>query len=852
MATETPIKSNFRKQFARDFIKSFDTISDDFYYLFYSRTHPWENDNEAPLTLDTFLSASDCWNSMIGLQLVKPDDLSLIVPRYNWIKNTVYSQYDDSVDLFNEACPVKFYVLNSDNRVYKCVSNNQGIASTHEPISTTTNLFQTPDGYKWKFLYQISEDNKKFLTSDFMPVETLTGISYTGEKALQYDVQQKAVDGSIEQVDIIQQGSHWPHTVVSTHFDGPNEFEIQQNVVVAAASVGATTVALNMKNILTYAGAVEDIVGYSLYIYSGSGAGQYLEITEATTQDPLCPDGQADCSLGYALLTLKTPLARPLSVSSNDISRFEILPTVKILGNGSGAVGIPKMEETSLNSAQYVVDDVLMVNAGKDYSVVRAIAVRPSGGSQSELTDNLQTLIKPQISPPGGHGADCETELGANDVMINVRTEGEAGGAITAVNDFRQFGIVKNPTINKGIFAGEIAGEEQDERIRLRVVKPNQIRIDFDLTTGAEGEPNIYTPGTKYDFVKGSEVTQEETGAKGIVLDWVPPVWPPVDPTEGAGWDLVGKLFLEVIGDIEFIKQSRTTTVDGVVVPGLAIYDSADNYPSYDAYNDVDIPFKLLDYTNETFDVGSMIIGTTSYSTAEIVDWVTDVGGQSGFIYLKDVRGEFIVPRIDSNTGEPLAGERITQFVKIDDSLGEFNISNLNTEGNKETNAGILGSDTSNLTIPLNAYKQSYVLNVKVPLENNVFVEGDFPRDGQVIFHRGAELPIDPDGEDDDYKKGTGYIVDSTISTDGSEASIEVTSVRDWDGEFFAGDTVTYIDNSVTGIIKTDITDPTGTKPLIEYPTLTPDSGEMLYIQNILPVMRNTERAEEMKLLLRF
>jgi hypothetical protein len=430
--------------------------------------------------------------------------------------------------------------------------------------------------------------------------------------------------------------------------------------------------------------------------------------------------------------------------------------------------------------------------------------------------------------------------------MINVRTEGEVGGAISVVNDFRQFGMVKNPTINKGPHAGNVAGEEQDERIRLRVIKPNQVLIEFNLTTGAEGEPNIYTPGPKYDFVKGSEVIQEETGAKGIVIDWVPPVWPPVDPTEGAGWELVGKLFLEVIEDVEFIKQD-----------GLSIYNSADNYPSYNAYNDVDLPFTLLDYTDETFDVGSMIIGTTSFSTAEIVDWTPDVGGQSGYIYLKDVRGSFIIPRIDPNTGKPLAGERITQFAGIDDYSGEFDIRNIHIglpalPQPKETNAGILGSDSTNLTIPLNAYKQSYVLNVSVPEEQNVFVKGDFPRDGQLLFHRGEidweevleGLPTN--------KIGTCYIVDSIISTDGSEASIEVTSVRDWDGELFAGDTVTYIDNTITGIIKTDTTDPTGTKPLIEYPTLKPDSGEMLYIQNILPVMRNTERAEEMKLLLRF
>ena len=823
MATETPIKATFRKQFARDFMDSFTTVSDDFYFLFYGKVHPWDDDNSPPLTLDTFHSVSDGWNNMIGLKLIKENNVSLIVPRYDWASGTIYPQYDDSVDLFNETCPVKFYVLNSDNRVYKCISNNKGVASVNEPISTTTNVFQTPDGYKWKFMFQIPEDKKRFLTQEYIPVETLTGVTYSGEKALQYDVQQKAVAGSIDHVDITQQGTFWPHTVVATHFDGPNEFEIQQNVVVAESAVGSTQVALNMKNILTYAGAVPDIVGYSLYIYSGSGAGQYIEITNATTTSE-------EGDLGYALVTLARPLTRPLSTASADISRFEILPTIKIYGNGKGSVAIPKMKETALNSAQYVIDDVLMVTSGKDHTVVRMEAPRPSGGSQAGLGASLQTLIKPQISPPGGHGADPETELGANDVMLNIRTEGEEAGFFSAVNDFRQFGVVKNPLINKGPLAGKKAGEEQDERIRLRVIKPEMVRIDF-LTSIDSSDPNYYpfgVGGTQYDFLKGAEVTQEETGAKGIVVDWVPPVWNGVNPTVPAGQELVGKLYLEVISG-EFIKKD-----------GISIYETSDSKPSYNKYNATDLPFDLLDYTNETFDKGSFIMGTTSKATATIVDWVSDEGGKSGYVYLKDVNGTFITPFIDPDTGNPVDGERITQFKEVDGFTGVFNIANFDggTPATNETNAGILGSDTSNLTIPLNAYKQSYVLNVFVQSDASVFVAGDFPRDGKVTFKRGTTT------------LGTGYIVESTIGTTGGDASIEVTTVRDWDGEFIAGDTVTYIDT--VGVIKTDTTDPTGKKPLIEYPQLRPDSGEMLYIENILPVMRNTERAEETKLLLRF
>ena len=828
MATETPIKTTFRKQFAKNFMNSFESISDSFYFLYYGRVHPWDDDGTAPTTIDTFASVSDGWNNMIGLQLIQNKDLSLVIPRYDWTKNTLYAQYDDSVDLFNENCPQKFYVVNSDNRVYKCISNNSGAKSVNEPISTTTNIFQTPDGYKWKFLYQIAEDDKKFVTSEYVPVETLTGVTYTGEKALQYDVQQKAVDGSIDQIDISQQGTYWPQTVVAN-----NEFEIQQNVVVAAAAAGDTTVNLNMKNILTYAGAVPDIVGYSLYIYSGAGAGQYIEITNATTTD------DAGVGLGFAKLTLKTKLTRGLSVASADISRFEILPTINILGNGSGAVAIPNMKETAEDTAQYVVDSVLMVNPGRDYSVVRVECPRPSGSAQSTLSDNLQTKLKAQISPPGGHGADAETELGAREVMLNVRTDGEVGGAMSAVNDFRQFGVVKNPLVYKGPRAGQLAGDEQDERIRLRVVRPEQIRIDFDLTTGADSD-NYYPEdgGTNYDYVVGSEVIQEDTGARGIVIDWVPPVSTVANPTEGAGDRLVGKLYLEVTSG-EFIKNSRIDNADGTQTAGLAIYGAVNGYPSYDRYNNTDQPFDLLDYTNNTFDVGSLIIGTTSNATAEIVDWVVDEGGQSGFLYLKDVKGTFLIPRIDPDTGLAVDGERISQFSSVDPYSGSFNVSNIHpTEGNKETNAGILGSDTVDTTVPIKGYKQSYVLNVLAQNDASVFVEGDFPKDAKVTFKRGTTT------------LGTGYVVDTIVGTTGGDAKIEVTSVRDWDGEFLANDTVTYIDT--TGIIKTDTSDPTGTRALIDYPSLKPDSGEMLYIQNILPVMRNTERAEEMKLLLKF
>lgn len=101
------------------------------------------------------------------------DNVSFVVPRYNWVANTVYSQYGCT------TCPIgtPYYVLNNKNQVFKCLDNNLNLPSTDQPelILSTTSLeepyFLTSDNYKWKYLYTISSDQKqKFLTEYWMPV----------------------------------------------------------------------------------------------------------------------------------------------------------------------------------------------------------------------------------------------------------------------------------------------------------------------------------------------------------------------------------------------------------------------------------------------------------------------------------------------------------------------------------------------------------------------------------------------------------------------------------------------------------------------------------------------------------
>jgi hypothetical protein len=101
------------------------------------------------------------------------DNVSFVIPRYNWTSGTVYSRYGCTI------CPIgtPFYVLNSKGQVFKCLDNKNNSQSTDEPelfLSSTSleePFFLTSDGYKWKYLYTLSSDQKqKFLNAQWMPV----------------------------------------------------------------------------------------------------------------------------------------------------------------------------------------------------------------------------------------------------------------------------------------------------------------------------------------------------------------------------------------------------------------------------------------------------------------------------------------------------------------------------------------------------------------------------------------------------------------------------------------------------------------------------------------------------------
>ena len=120
---------------------------------------------------------------ILTAKLIKPSDVSYVTRRIDWASGTVYDMYDDAYEsttgygygpAYSGAIRLEdanFYVLTNEYNVYKCIDNNDNSPSTYMPTGTTTEIFETGDGYKWKFMYGIPVSlRNRFLSSSYMPV----------------------------------------------------------------------------------------------------------------------------------------------------------------------------------------------------------------------------------------------------------------------------------------------------------------------------------------------------------------------------------------------------------------------------------------------------------------------------------------------------------------------------------------------------------------------------------------------------------------------------------------------------------------------------------------------------------
>jgi hypothetical protein len=447
------------------------------FYTFAAKASPWPNDNAPPVVENSVRELETVIPSEIIFGKVVPDDyVSLMVNRYNWTSETVYTPYDDADPTLYSK---QFYVMTLESgayHVFKCLNNNNGIPSTSQPLLVETAAddvyYSTADGYQWKYLYSFnSVYYNRFATADYIPVVANSAV--TGN----------AIPGAIETYKIESPGGNYnsvtngyftdiavggnsqffgiqgPDTTVLTV--SPNTYTVGETItqvyngvtanglVVSETTANASASVLTLRNVNnifvptlnTITGStsgkistVFDVVspgvssnnnfynGCSIYIISGTGAGQINQIAEYLV-------------IGNARRVL---LSNTFTTLPDLTSKYVISPRVYIEGDGTGASAI-----SIIDPATKQLQDIRVISPGSGYSYAN-VSIFGNTGSTAIASNNA--TVRAIMSPRGGHGADVTSELNAEFLCYSATFANTENGKIPGTgSQYRRVGLVVNP-----------------------------------------------------------------------------------------------------------------------------------------------------------------------------------------------------------------------------------------------------------------------------------------------------------------------------------------------------------------------------------------------------------------------
>jgi len=387
------VTRNFRRHNAEQLKESVVEAANTTYFVFAGKPTSYAN-GSIPQPIDSVESVLyNTYEDMVFGKRVADSDVALMIPRVEWVTDTVYTPYNSAEVVFGE----NFYVaVNAESQydVFKVLDNFGGAPSTVEPglaqTSPSDAYYSTSDGYVWKYMYSVLAANwQKFATQLWMPIQPNANVAGN------------AVSGAIELVRVDTSGSNYDSTLANT-------FATSQ------ISVGGNPLKFDLPN---YASSNSGFyVGSALYIISGPGAGELKSIIDYN-------GAQRRVTTNGAFTTTPT-----------SSSTYEITPNIVSVGDGSGFVA-RGLVNTATSNSMYKVE---IINRGSDYSYVTLTVGGNTGG-----ISNAAVLV-PIYSPRGGHGANSASELGATAVCFGVSFANSESGVLPVDNDFRTIGIVKD------------------------------------------------------------------------------------------------------------------------------------------------------------------------------------------------------------------------------------------------------------------------------------------------------------------------------------------------------------------------------------------------------------------------
>lgn len=485
------IKASMERSYAESFLAELER-NDNQYFLFIGKGTTWANENSPPAYTDSVASEYQVMNDIIGYKKLSPENVLFAIPRYEWISGTVYDQYSDTTELFSENNPQIFYVVTDENKIYKCLSNNNGAPSTVKPTPVITSPFTTSDNYRWKYLSTVRESDLPYELTDYVPVDFAKSATDT-ETQNQYNSQIDAINSSITRINV-QNGSpaaKYLNTVYST-----DNSPITLNV--GSFSVDSTNSSIKYVRITDPASRTK-ITTLDVGTVTNNYVGYVLRVN-ASTVNPKEVNNYGiitaiNVQSNYVEFTVRNDVVDFVvtpSTTTSDYSSVHIIPYVKIVGSGSGAYAFPVMK------ADKTIQSIDVVNGGRGYSNATA---RVTSFKQAGTVDPTVGVV---LSPKGGHGSNILKELNVKDVLIVVKVGEYDAAKIRGGGKYRQFGIIKNPVLSDG--TARVAGKENLNYRNISLVPVDQF---IDVGDFGLGVGNIIIGSESYASAKPVSVNSK-------------------------------------------------------------------------------------------------------------------------------------------------------------------------------------------------------------------------------------------------------------------------------------------------------------------------------------------------------
>lgn len=381
---------------AKRFVEAVQTANN-LFYVFAGNHLPGTDELEVEAIAESDSLYVRTYNNLLFGKEIANNDINLVTRKIVWESGETYDAYDNTVAPTDET---RFYVAAQDGsnyNVYKCLKTS-GDPSTVAPSGTDLDPIDSPvDGYVWKFLYTIEEDDwAKFATTSFMPVF---------ENAA---VKAAAIPHSVEVIKINDTGAGYGNYVTGA-------FRLSD---------------LRIGNDTTYAikddaSPIDDYYqGCIIKMVTGPAAGQYRTI------------------VNYGIVSSRKQITLDSAFSSapGATDEYEIYPAVEVTSTYPGAQ-VAKARAI-ISSTGNTVSAVEVLETGSNHRVAEATVIyHPSVNIIREAD------LTPIVAPAAGHGGDVVNEIGGKFACVSVSFS-PTDTVLPHTNGFRTIGIIKNPTFN--------------------------------------------------------------------------------------------------------------------------------------------------------------------------------------------------------------------------------------------------------------------------------------------------------------------------------------------------------------------------------------------------------------------